>query len=73
MCVCVLGGGEGGGGNNDNHIEWRSSRFFLNNLIALRTVSNTYAQVAKAQPCENNVQHIGRSSHATCSVQRGKR
>ena len=30
------------------------------------TVSNTYAQVAQAQSCENHVQHIERLSRASC-------
>ena len=29
------------------------------------TISNTYAQVARAQSCENHVQHIERSSRAS--------
>ena len=40
---------------------------FYHLLTAPRTVSNTYAQVAKAQSCANHVQHVGRSS----SVPRG--
>ena len=35
-------------------------RDFYNLLAAPRTVSNTYAQVAKTQSCENHVQHIER-------------
>ena len=34
-------------------------------LTAPRTVSNTYAQVARAQSCANHVQHIERLSHAS--------
>ena len=30
-----------------------------------RTVSNTYAEVARAQPCANHVQHIERLSRAS--------
>ena len=45
-----------------------ASRDFYNLLTAPRTVSNTYAQVAWAQSCSNHVQHIERSSRATCSV-----
>ena len=41
-----------------NRIQRRYSRFFYNLLTAPRTVSNTYAQVARAQPCANHVQHI---------------
>ena len=41
---------------------------FHNLLTAPRTVSNTYAQVARAQPCANHVQHIERLSRATCRV-----
>ena len=37
-----------------------------NLLTAPRTVSNTYAQVARAQSCANHVQHIERLSRATC-------
>ena len=33
-----------------------------------RTVSNTYAQVARAQLCANHVQHIERLSRATRRV-----
>ena len=45
--------------------------FFYNLLTALRTVSNTYAQVAQAQSCANHVQHTERSSRATCRVPLG--
>ena len=38
--------------------------FFHNLLAAPRTVSDTYTQVAKAQSCENHVQHIERLSRA---------
>ena len=39
----------------------------LYNLLTLpRTVSNTYAQVARAQSCANYVQHIERLPRATC-------
>ena len=41
---------------------------FYNLLTAPQTVSNTYAQVAKAQLGENHVQHIERLSQATCCV-----
>ena len=37
----------------------------------LRTVSNTYAQLAREQSCANHVQHIERLSRATCSVPLG--
>ena len=43
---------------------------FYNLLTAPRTVSNMYFQTAHAQSCANHVQHIGRSSRATC-VPRG--
>ena len=36
-----------------------------NLLTAPLTVSNTYAQVARAQPCANHVQHIERLSRAS--------
>ena len=38
---------------------------FYNLLTAPRTVSNTYAQVARAQPCANHMQHIERLSRAS--------
>ena len=38
---------------------------FYNLLTAPQTVSNTYAQVAWAQPCANHVQHIERLSRAS--------
>ena len=38
---------------------------FYNLLTALRTVSNTYAQVAQAQSCANHVQHIERLSRTS--------
>ena len=40
--------------------------FIYSLLTAQRTVSNTYAQVARSQSCANHVQHIERSSRATC-------
>ena len=40
--------------------------FFYNLLTAPRTVSNTNAQVARAQSCANHVQHIELLSRATC-------
>ena len=43
---------------------------FHNLLTASQTVSNTYAQVARTQPCANHVQHIGCLSSAIC-VPRG--
>ena len=39
-------------------------RFFYNLLTAPQVVSNTYAQVARAQSCANHVQHIERLSRA---------
>ena len=57
--------------NNDDFVQRRSSRFFYNLLAVPRTVSNTYSQVAKAQSCENHVQHIERLSHATCCLPLG--
>ena len=39
---------------------------FYNLLTAPRTVSNTYARVARAQSCANHVQHIRRLSRVTC-------
>ena len=52
------------GGNRD---------YFYNLLTAQRTVSKTYAPVARAQPCANLVQHVERLSRATCRVPRGKK
>ena len=46
-------------------------RDFYNLLTAPGTVSNTYAQVSRAQSCANYVQHIERLSRATCSVPLG--
>ena len=43
-------------------------RDFYNLLTAPRTVSNTYAQVARAQSCANHVQHIERLSHASVKL-----
>ena len=40
---------------------------FYNLLTVPRTVSNTSAQVAQAQPCANHVQHIERLSCASVS------
>ena len=37
-------------------------------LTAAQTVSNTYAQVAWAQMCTNDVQHIEHLSCATCQA-----
>ena len=39
---------------------------FVNLLTAPRTISNTYAQVARAQLCANHVQHVERLSRAIC-------
>ena len=43
-------------------------RDFYSLLTAPRTVSNTYAQEARAQSSANHVQHIERLSRATCRV-----
>ena len=43
-------------------------RDFYNLLTAMRTVSNTFAQVPRAQSCANHVQHIEQPSRATCHV-----
>ena len=41
-------------------------RDFCYNLVtALRTASNTFAQVARDESCANHVQHIERLSRAT--------
>ena len=50
--------------NNNNRIQRRYSRFFYNLLTAPRTVSNTNAQVARAQSYANHMQHIKRLSRA---------
>ena len=44
---------------------------FLQFSTAPRTVSNTYAQLARAQSCANHVQCIGSLSHASCNGQLG--
>ena len=41
---------------------------FYNLLTAPQTVSNTFAQVARAQSYANHVQHIEHISRATCHV-----
>ena len=48
-----------------------ANRDFCNLLTAPSTVSNTYAQVARALLCANHVRHIERLSRATCSVPLG--
>ena len=50
--------------DNDNRIKG-AIRDFLQFLAAPRTVSNTYAQVARVQSCANHVQHIERLSRAS--------
>ena len=47
------------------------NRDFDHLLTSPRTVSNTHAQVARAQSCANHVQHIELLSRATCRVPRG--
>ena len=56
--------------NNNNRIQRRYSSFFFfyNLLTAPRTVSNTYAQVARAQPCANHEQHIECLSRASVTL-----
>ena len=50
--------------NNNNRIQRCYSRFFT--ISSQRCeLSQTYAQVARAQPCANHVQHIERLSHAS--------
>ena len=41
--------------------------FLYNFLTALRTVSNTYLQVARAKSCANHLQHVGQLC-ATCRL-----
>ena len=53
--------------SNSNPIESCKSRF----LQSPHCVSNTYTQVARAQSCQNHVQHIECLSHVTCLVQYG--
>ena len=52
----------------NNRIERRNFEILYNLLTAPRNVSNTYAQVARAQSCANHVQHIEHTSRATCRV-----
>ena len=51
--------------NDNNRIQRRYSRCFYNLLTAPRTVSNTHAQVVRAQSRANHVQHIERLSRAS--------
>ena len=51
--------------SNNSRMQRRSSRFFNNLLTAPRTVSDTCAQVARAQSCANYVLHSARFSRAT--------
>ena len=51
--------------DNNNRIQRRCLRFVYNLLTALQTLSNRYAQVARAQSCANHVQHIERLSRAS--------
>ena len=54
---------------NINSIKRRNLRFFFNNLLtAPRTVSYTYAHVARVQSCANHVQHIEHLPRATCAT-----
>ena len=50
--------------NNNNRTQRRYSRLFTISSQR-RSVSNTYAQVARAQSCANHVQHIERLSRAS--------
>ena len=60
--------------DDDNNNRTESTIPYFKNLHTRpRTISNTYAQVARAQSCSNHVQHIHRISRATCGVSRGKR
>ena len=52
--------------SNNNRIQRSNWRFFYNLITAPRSVSNTYAQVVRAQSFANHVQHIERLSRATC-------
>ena len=47
-------------------------REFYNLLTTRRTLSDTFAQVARAHSCANHVQHNERLSRATCRVPRGQ-
>ena len=53
---------------NNNRIQSRKSEIFYSLLTAPRTVSDTYAQVARAQSCANHAQHTEHLSRATCRV-----
>ena len=48
-----------------------SNNNFLQSPHCARTLSDTCAQVARAQSCANHVQDIERLSRATCRVPRG--
>ena len=67
MTLAFWGKNNSNNSNNNNRIPRRYSRFFFfyNLVTAPRTVSNTYAQVARVQSCANHVQHIERLSRAS--------
>ena len=53
-------------------IAWKgASRDSLESPHYAANVSNTYAQVARAQSCANHMQHIEHSSRVTCRVLHG--
>ena len=54
--------------SNNNSIQRRKSRFFLQSLYCAANRLQLYAQVARAQLRANRVQHIERLSRATCRV-----
>ena len=61
VCVCV----------RERERERESSVTRRISSLLRRTVSNTYAQMARAQSCTKHVQHIGRLLHVTCRVPHG--
>ena len=52
--------------NNNNLTERHNLRFFTISSLHHEPSPDTYAQVAQAQLCANQAQHIERLSHATC-------
>ena len=55
---------KGARSSNNNRFQRRYSRFFAISSQR-RELSQTYAQVVRAQPCANHVQHIERLSRAS--------
>ena len=59
--------------NNNNITAFKGAirDFFYNLLIAPRTVSNAYAQVALAQSCENHLHRVLITCNMSCYMPRG--